>query len=191
MIGHKRAYDRSVAGEMIMLGNQRTGKAGPMYWRSGVIRKVCVSPKAAETRALLRLMDDGVHMAKQLSQLLNVKMKVRLFTDLRPLLESIGSSGQIEEKALRQSVAYLKQSLEDEEVTAYSWIQGEEIVADILTKQGSKCEVLDEILVKNEFKHANTEDNKVTYEGDEFKIRNRVTKKDKEAEKEDEGEMEE
>ena len=73
--------DRSVAGEMIMLGNQRIGKVAPMNWRSGVIRKVCVSPKAAETRTLLRLMDDGVHMAKQLLQLLNVSMKVRLFTD--------------------------------------------------------------------------------------------------------------
>ena len=41
-----------------MLGNLRTGRAVPMYWRSGVIRKVCVSPKAAETRALLRLMGD-------------------------------------------------------------------------------------------------------------------------------------
>merc|ERR1711867_19040 len=137
----------------IMLGNQRTGRAAPMYWRSGVIRKVCVLPKAAETRALLRLMDDGVHMAKELSQLLNVKMKVRLFTDLRPLLESIGRSGQIEEKALRQSVAYLKQSPKDGEVTDYSWIQGEEIVADILIKQGSKHEVLDKILVKNIFKN--------------------------------------
>ena len=140
-----------------------------MYWRSGVIRKVCLSPKAAETRALLRLMDDGVHMSKQLLQLLNVKMKVRLFTDSPPLLESIGSSGQIEEKALRQSVAYLKQSLQDEVMLDYSWIQ-----ADMLTKQGSKHVVLDEILMKNEFKHARTEDNKVTYEGDEFKIRNRV-----------------
>ena len=109
--------DRSVAGEMIMLGNKRTGRAAPMYWRSGMMRKVWVSPKAAETRALLRLMDDGVHMVKQLSQLLNVKMKVRSFTDLRPLLESIGSSGQIEEKVLRQYVPYIKKSLEDEEVT--------------------------------------------------------------------------
>ena len=55
--------DRSVAGEMIVLGNIRSGKATPIYWRSGVIRKVCVSPKAAETRALLRLMDDSVHMS--------------------------------------------------------------------------------------------------------------------------------
>ena len=40
--------DRSVAGEMIMLENKRTGRAAPMYWRSGVIRKVCVSPKTVE-----------------------------------------------------------------------------------------------------------------------------------------------
>ena len=44
--------------------------------------------------------------------------------------------------------------------------------------------------MKNEFKHARTEDNKVTYEGDKFKKRNRVTKKDKKAEKEDECELE-
>ena len=105
-----------------MLGNQKTGKAALIYWRSGVIKKDCVSPKAAETRSLLRLMDDGVHMAKQLSQLLNVSMKVRLFTDLRPLLETKGSSGKIEEKVLRQSVAYLKQGLKDEDVMTYSWI---------------------------------------------------------------------
>ena len=61
-------------------------------------------------------------------------------------------------------MAYLKQSLEDKEVTDYPWIQGEEIVADILTNQGSKRAVQDEILMKNKFKHARTEDDKVTYE---------------------------
>ena len=63
-----------MAGELITLLNQKTGKATPIYWRSLVIGKVCVSPKAAETRVLLRLMDDGVHMAKRLSQLLNVSI---------------------------------------------------------------------------------------------------------------------
>ena len=46
--------ERSVAGELMMLGNQRSGKAAPIYWRSGVIRKECVLPMAAETRTLLR-----------------------------------------------------------------------------------------------------------------------------------------
>ena len=56
--------DKSVAGEFIMLRNQKTGKAAPLYWILGVIRKICISPKAAETRSMLRLIDDGVHMAK-------------------------------------------------------------------------------------------------------------------------------
>ena len=120
-----------------------------------------------------------------MSQLLNANIKTRLFTDLHPLLESIGSSGQIEEKALRQSVSYLKQSLEVEDVLAYLWIPGEEIVADISTKQGSRHEALEEILVRNVFRHTQTEDNLVIYKEDEFKIQNLVTKKDKEAEKVD------
>ena len=177
--------DRSVAGEMILLGNLGSDEAVPIYWRSGVIRKVCISPKAAETRALLRVTDDSVHMARQISELLNTRIEVKMFTDSRPLLESIGSSGQIEEKALRQSVACLKQALEDEEVKDYAWIQGEEIVADVLTKQGSTREALDEIIKKNKFRNAHSQDNRVTFEGNEFKIRNRTTKKDKKEEDEE------
>ena len=66
-----------------------------------------MSPKAAETRSLLRLVDDSTCLARQLSALMNTKMEMKIYTDSRPLLESIGSSGQIEEKALRQSVASL------------------------------------------------------------------------------------
>lgn len=122
-----------------------------------------MSPKAAKTRSLLRLMDDGLHMTKQLSQLLNVTIKARLFTDSYPLLESIESSGQNEEKSLKQSVAYFKQSLEDEVMMAYSGIPGEEIVADFLTKQGSRHDILEEILVRNLLRHVQPEENLVIY----------------------------
>ena len=37
--------DRSVAGKLIMLGNQKTGKAAPIHWRLGVIMNVFISPK--------------------------------------------------------------------------------------------------------------------------------------------------
>ena len=108
-----------------------------------------------------------------------MSIKTRIFTDSRPLLESIGSSGQIEEKNLRQSIMYLKQSLENGDVLGYSWIQGEEIVADVLTKRGSRREALNEIVMKNRFRHVQTRDNWVYYENGEFKIRNLVTKKQK------------
>ena len=114
--------DNAVSGEIIMKGNIKTKAVSPIYWKSGVIRKVCLSPKAAETRSMIRIIDDSVCLAKQISLLLNTNLKVKEFTDSRPLLESLGSSGQIEEKLLRQSIASLKQNLEDGEISQYSWI---------------------------------------------------------------------
>ena len=55
-------------------------------------------------------------------------------------------------------------------------------MADILIKQGSKREALEEISMRNIFTHAQTEDDLVIYKEDEFKIRSLVTNKDKEAE---------
>merc|ERR1712105_118889 len=110
------------------------------------------------------------------SEMLNTNMETRLFSDSRPLLESIGSSGQIEEKALRQSVASLKQNLEDGEVASFAWIAGNKIVADVFTKQGSQREALEEIVLDNSFRHAQTSDNLVVFEDGEIKIKNLVTK---------------
>ena len=166
----------SVAGEMILLGSKNTEVAAPMYWKSGIIRKICTSPKAAETRAVMKLVDDSSNMSRQLSILMNRKISLRVFTDSRPLLESIGSSSQIAEKALRQSIASMKQSLEDGDVDQFSWIEGKEIVADVFTKQGSKREALDEIVKENCFRHAQNKDNLVVCENEEITIKNLTTK---------------
>jgi len=168
--------ENAVSGEMILLGNKKMVAASPLYWKSGVIRKVCMSPKAVETRSLLRLMDDSLCLARQLSAMMNTKIETRMFTDSRPLLETIVSSGQIEEKALRQSVASLKQNLEDGEVNSFSWIAGTEIVPDVFTKQGSQRETLNEIVLENVFRHAQNVDNLVLYENEEIQIKNLVTK---------------
>ena len=69
-----------------MLENKKTEAESPIYWKSGVIRKVCTLPKAAKTRLLMRLVDDGTSMARQGSQLMNVETRTRGFNDSRPLL---------------------------------------------------------------------------------------------------------
>ena len=171
--------DNSVSGEMILLGSKKTEAASPIYWKSGVIRKVCTSPKAAETRSLMKLVDDSMNLARQLSKLMNIKVRTKIFTDSRPLLESISSSGQIEEKALRQSIAYLKQELEDGDISQYSWIEGSKIVADVFTKQGSRRDSLDEIVMENKFRYAQSGDNLVVFENEEITIKNLVTKEEK------------
>ena len=124
----------------------------------------------------MKLVDDSLNMSRQLSILMNRKISLRVFTDSRPLLESIGSSSQIAEKALRQSIASLKQSLEDGDVDQFSWIEGKEIVADVFTKQGSKREALDEVVRENYFRHAQNKDNLVVCENEEITIKNLTTK---------------
>ena len=69
---------------------------------------------------MIRLVDEGTSLARQVLQLMDVNIRTRIFLDSRPLLESIGSSGKIKEKQLRQSMAYLKQSLEDSDILGYS-----------------------------------------------------------------------
>ena len=80
---------------------------------------------------------------------------------------------------MRQSLAALKQNLEDGEVKSFSWITRTEIVADVFMKQGSQREVLDEIVMDNTFKHAKNEDNMVYLYDGEIKIKNLRTKAEK------------
>ena len=65
---------------------------------------------------MVKIVDYGINMTKQLSVLLNEKVCLRVFTYSHPLSESIGSSTQVEEKRIRQLIAYLKQSLGDGDV---------------------------------------------------------------------------
>merc|ERR1712074_269943 len=51
--------DNAVSGIIIMIGNRKTKAVSPIYWKSGVIRKVCLSPKAAETRSMVKIVDDS------------------------------------------------------------------------------------------------------------------------------------
>ena len=76
--------ENAVSGEIILLGNRETTAASLMYWKSGVIRKVCLSLKAAETRSLVRLVDDSLCLTRQLEMMLNTKIEMRMFTDLMP-----------------------------------------------------------------------------------------------------------
>ena len=52
----------------------------------------------------------------------------------------------------------------------YSWIQGEEIVVDVFTMQGSRQDALGEIMDQNKFKHAQTQDNLVVFKMMNFRF---------------------
>ena len=67
----------SVAEKMILLGSKTTKMATPMYGKSGGIRNECLSPKAVETRGVVKIVDDMIKM----SVLLKDKVSLGVFTD--------------------------------------------------------------------------------------------------------------
>jgi hypothetical protein len=87
--------DRSIGGNVMMLGNKNNDRVSPLYWKSKTIKKVCHSAKVAETQSMLDLTDTAQFTATQLEQMLfrkyEQRIPVKLHTDSRPMLESIGS----------------------------------------------------------------------------------------------------
>ena len=157
----------SVGGNLIMLGNKNSNKVSPIFWKSKQIQKVCHSAKEAETRNIMTNVDTAVYLSAQLSLLLfgdnRSKIPVRIYTDSIPLLESIASTRQVEQKLLRNTMTDLKEKLIDGEVSAYSWIETRAMTADVLTKEGVEVENVLEVVRENVFRKANSKQNMVVF----------------------------
>ena len=108
-------------------------------------------------------------------------MKIKLFTDSIPTLDSIASTKQVKCRLLRNSYTELKERLEHGEIYSYSWLDSEDMIADILTKEHKDSlnkDVL-EIVTENRFKQAKNEDNLVIFDQDEIVLKNRKEKEKK------------
>jgi hypothetical protein len=180
--GSYKLDDKSVGGDLVMLGNIKDARAVPIYWKSKTIKTVCHSAKAAETRAMNRLMDDIQFFALQLEQLLfgsiQRKIPIRIFMDSKPLLESIGSIHQVEEKLMQNSITGMKDVLYDGVVESFSWLNGTtDMVADVLMKECGWNKDLEDLVTENTFWLFKNQDNKVSCFEGEIKISNRCNKK--------------
>ena len=165
---------------MIMLGNKKTNRVSPIYWKSKQISKVCHSAKDVLTHNIMRNVDTAIYLSHQLSILLfdNVKQRipVRVYTDSLPLLESIASSKQVDQRLLRNTMVDLKQKLINGEVSLYSWIDTKSMTVDVLTKEGGEIENILEVVRQNNFKKANIQQNMVIYNNGEMMLINPMIK---------------
>ena len=176
--------EKSIGGVIILLGNKINNCVNPIFWKSKTIQKVCHSAKAAETRSMIKLLDDSQFFCTQLEQLLygdyKKRIPIKLFTDSKPLLESISSTHQVEERLLRNSITDMKEVLYGGEIQSYSWLDGETaMVADAMTKENKMEEHVTDIVLRNQFKFVLNEDNLVRCVLGEIKMEKKCNKKEK------------
>ena len=99
-------------------------------------------------------------------------MKVRLFTDSEPTLESIASSRQVKRKTLRHTIVDLKERLVDGEIYTYSWLPTQEMLADVLTKEMKIPQALEDVILQNEISISQPLVNEVKAVGTEIRMVN-------------------
>ena len=162
----------SVGGRLIMLGSKNSDKVSPLFWKSKQIQHVCHSAKEAETRNIMKLVDTSVYLSQQVAALLfgekTYTIPVKVYTDSRPLLDSIASTKQVEQRLLRNTMTDLKKKLEDQLVSAYCWVKTRDMTADILTKEGSDIENILEVIRGNIFRRAHFQNNIVVFKEGEM-----------------------
>ena len=141
---------------------------------------MCYSSKDAETINISKMMDDAIYAARQIETLYygdyKKRIKVRLFTDSEPTLESIASSRQVERKTLRPTIVDLKERLVDRDIHSYSWLPTKDMLADVLTKEMRLPQALEGVFLKIDFNLSQPLVNEVKAVGTEIRmvnIRNR------------------
>jgi hypothetical protein len=172
---------RSVGGGLIILGHRSTLAGVPLHWKSKTLQKVCTSAKASETHSLSRVLEDVEFFSIQLKQVLfkddDYRIPIKVFVDSRPLLESIGSIHQVENKLLRNNITIMKNTLYEGTVFSFSWLDSNEMLADIFTKDVLKSDDLMALTKDNVFLRAQNKDNLVVCVSGEIKFLNKTNKK--------------
>jgi len=134
---------KSVMGRFVFLSGADGKIVNCIGWKGKTIPTVCKSPKASETRAAEKAVEDAIFVARTLCELYRGKrgedqIPVIIYTDSQALLDSMNSTRQIENKLLRPIIKWFKQCLDSKMVKEVKWCDTEVCLADILTKSGSK-----------------------------------------------------
>ena len=143
---------KSVGGRCVLLTNEE-GDCSPLAWKSKTIQQVCKSVKTAETRSLERGIEDAIYLARMLNEIYTGKVSesqvpVEIKIDSKTLLDSIGSTKQVDEKTIRHLVAWIKQQKEEGKVRNIDWVCSEEMLADIFTKSNVKSNAILSVMSK-------------------------------------------
>ena len=148
---------RSTEGRVILLGNKNSRNVNAFSWKTKKISRVCRSVKAAETRALESGLDEAVHFARIVKEVYDGKIDlkhpkqiaVKALTDNKGLWENLHNTRQCEEKLLRNSVALMKEMMENKEVNEEEWVETANMLADVLTKKSGVGKWIKNVISKN------------------------------------------
>ena len=77
------------------------------------------------------------------------KIDIEIFTDSKPLVDSVSSSKQLELKIIGPVIADIKDKLVDKVISSIKWIPMKDMLADMLTKERVNTKDMDDVVIRN------------------------------------------
>ena len=133
-------------GGFIIFLQGSNGNMVPICWSCKRLRRVCRSTLSAETLAMIEAIDACFWLQNIVSELVNSVVSTTVIkTDNKSLFESVHSTKATEEKRLRVDIAAIRECTQRNEMII-KWVESNEQLADVLTKQGADSRSLLQVL---------------------------------------------
>ena len=102
-------------------------------------------------------LDEAVHYARMVEEIYSGKVDlkhpkqidVKALTDNKGLWENLHNTRPCEEKLLRNSVALMKEMMDNSEVKEVRWVETSKMLADILTKKAGGGHWIKNVISRN------------------------------------------
>ena len=133
---------------MTFLVNTKNGRSAVLEWKSNKLKRKVLSTLGAETQALSVGLDAALGVKTQIKEMTNgrIDLVIRAITDNKSARDAIYSESVVEERMLRPEIAIIKDMIEEERVLEVRWIEGKDMLADLLTKKGVKSDPLIDVI---------------------------------------------
>ena len=116
------------------------GKACPLSWHAGKVKRVVRSTLAAETLALSEGIENAFYLKGIFKAMLGTALSdlpVRAIVDNKSLVEAAHSTKLVDDKRLRIDIGSIKECLDRNQLSSLTWCPGEAQIANCLTKRGA------------------------------------------------------
>ena len=138
----------SAGGYILFVVNTKNGNCAPLEWRSNKIKRKVPSTLGAEMLSLVTAIDAAIGTRDQLCEITGgkVNLKIKAITDNKSARDTIYSEKALDQKRLRADIAEIKEAIEEGTIHEVRWVTGQNMLADVLTKQGVKSQTLLSVL---------------------------------------------
>ena len=137
-----------------MVWDQLTNGLGntcaPLSWNSSKINRVANNILEAETLACSSGMDEAIAIKDTIEEIFKLPrntIPVDVVIDSNSLEEALRSTAAVDSKRLRRDMARIKENMAKRYVNSVTWVPGNRMLADMMTKQGVNTAALQVVMM--------------------------------------------